>query len=335
MNQDLDLSSREEAAYWCSLLAEGPLDNSDREAFESWLEENSEHRAYFEQAVSMWVALPLPVDDSELFPQPAEPWQQTTLRMRAPQRHFVLTAICVLVVVMASGAGVHWLTAPKTFTSDIGRTETIALGDGTKVMLDANSQVRVKITGGERRVWLDKGRAQFQVSHDAHRPFSVVANGHAVVALGTRFTVDRIGRSLTVDLVEGRLAGFESEAGFRTADAHSRFADTANYTFVGGQRLQWRGDGGRATLSSISVDDATAWTTGRLVFVDAPLRDAIETVNRYTSKPLEVEDGVRSDLRVSGIYRAGDINAFLLGVSTTTRLKAKNVGGVWILQNPE
>lgn len=335
MTQDLDLSPREEAAYWCSLLAEGPLDDSDREAFESWLEESPDHRSFFDQAASMWVALPLPVDDSELFPQQAEPWQQTTPRMRVPQRHFLLTAICVLAAVMAGGAGVHWLIAPKVYTSAIGHTETIALSDGSKVLLDANSQVRVKITGGERRIWLDKGRAQFQVSHDAHRPFSVVADDHAVVALGTQFTVDRVGRSLTVDLVEGRLAGFESEVGFRSAFAQSRLAGAANYTFVAGQRLQWRGDKGRATLSSISADDATAWTTGRLVFVDAPLSDAIETVNRYTSKPLQVGDDVRSDLRVSGIYRAGDVNAFLLGVSTTTHLKAKKEAGVWILKTSE
>jgi transmembrane sensor len=242
--------------------------------------------------------------------------------------------VCVLAVVLAGGAGVHWVTSPKVYISHPGETETIALSDGSKILLDADSRIRVKLTGKGRRIWLDKGRAQFEVSHDARRPFSVVADGHAVVALGTQFTVDRVGRSVTVDLVEGRLAGFDAEAGFRAA-AQERLAATANYTLVGGQRLQWRGNGEEATLASISVDDATAWTTGRLVFVDAPLRDAIETVNRYTANRLQIEDSVPGDVRVSGIYRAGDVNAFLLGVSTTTHLKTRRKAGVWIVQNPE
>lgn len=282
----------------------------------------------------MWGALPLPVDDIESS-QLVEPWQKKSQRTQAPKRRFIVAMVCVLAVAVAGGSGLSWLTSPKVYTSHLGKTETIALSDGSKILLDADSQVRVKLTGGERRVWLDRGRAQFEVSHDARRPFSVVADGHAVVALGTRFTVDKVGRSLTVDLVEGRLVGFDTEAGYRSAANHKRLADAANYTFVAGHRLQWSGNGNGATLASISADDAMAWTTGRLVFVDAPLRDAIETVNRYTAKPLEVDDGVRGDLRVSGIYRAGDVNAFLLGVSTTTHLKAKRQNGVWILQTPE
>lgn len=247
----------------------------------------------------------------------------------------MLTMVCVLAVVIAGGSGVHWLTSPKVYISHRGQTETIALSDGSKVLLDADSEISVRYTGRKRMIWLDKGRAQFEVSHDARRPFSVVAGGHAVVALGTQFTVERVGSTLTVDLVEGRLAGFDSAAGYQAAAAQARLADLANYTFVGGHRLQWRRGDQRATIASISADDATAWTTGRLVFVDTPLRDAVETVNRYTAKPLAVEDGIRGDVRVSGIYRAGDVDAFLLGVSTTTHLEARRQNGVWILKTPE
>ena len=335
MTQDADMSPREEAALWCSLLADGPLEEVDREAFENWLQESAEHSKLFDQAASLWGALPLSAEGSEQLTSRSETWQKAVPHKPGARRGYALAMLCIGTVAIIGGSGIFWITSPKVFTSQVGHSQTIALSDGSTVLLDADSRLRVKLTGRERRLWLDKGRAQFRVSHDGRRPFSVVADGHAVVALGTQFTVERIGHRLTVDLVEGQLAGFDSEAAFRAVRSSAGLADAANYRFVGGYRLQWRGDGARASLSTISQDDAVAWTKGRLIFIDEPLRDAVETVNRYTRKSLKIENGVGSDLRVSGIYRAGDINAFLLGVSTTTRLKAKKSPDGWLLQTPE
>ena len=59
-----------------------------------------------------------------------------------------------------------------------GGEYTIMLADGTKVWVNAATEIRypVKFVGKERRVWLE-GEAYFEVTKDATRPFIVEANG--------------------------------------------------------------------------------------------------------------------------------------------------------------
>src|SRR6185437_1306026 len=77
----------------------------------------------------------------------------------------------------------------RSYTTAIGSRELIRLADGSEIELNTDSVLRTRITREERRVWLDKGEAYFNIRHDAARPFVVMAGTHRVTDLGTKFFV--------------------------------------------------------------------------------------------------------------------------------------------------
>ena len=84
-----------------------------------------------------------------------------------------------------------------------GAVRTLALDDGTLTSLDVDSEVTVKMTAQARAVDLVKGRVFFDVAHDAQRPFSVAVGDSRIVALGTRFQVQRKNHLVIVTLEAG------------------------------------------------------------------------------------------------------------------------------------
>ena len=86
----------------------------------------------------------------------------------------------------------------NTITTPKGRTYRVVLSDGTKIWLNAESNLRYPASfGGTRNVELE-GEAFFDVSHSAARPFTVtVSNGMQVRVLGTMFNVHAYGQEPT------------------------------------------------------------------------------------------------------------------------------------------
>lgn len=48
-----------------------------------------------------------------------------------------------------------------------------------------------------------------------------------------------------------------------------------------------------------------SWTSGRLIFRDTPLRDAVEEINRYGDRRIVLADAAIGALPVSGVFFTG------------------------------
>ena len=62
------------------------------------------------------------------------------------------------------------------------------------------------------------------------------------------------------------------------------------------------------------IEAATGWTQGRIVLRSVPLGQAVAEVNRYSRQKLELEPGPIGAAQVSGVFDAGDTEAFLAAV---------------------
>src|SRR5690606_4745410 len=92
---------------------------------------------------------------------------------------------------------------PVTFTTAAREQGNVTLADGSKVRIDVSTSLAVQITHEERSIELKQGRALFEVAGDPLRPFSVQVGAGRIVALGTRFQVQREGERVVVTLAEG------------------------------------------------------------------------------------------------------------------------------------
>ena len=195
-------------------------------------------------------------------------------------------------VVLVAGGALVWRSASESratepatasapeqsaYATGVGTLDSLTLPDGSRVLLGPGSVLTVSaFAGGSREVTLD-GEARFSVVHDAAHPFVVHAGSASIRDVGTVFTVhsDR-GHMVRVAVVEGTVA-------VRTS------SDSAESTLHAGDRATIE-VGGRihAERAALSGDDL-AWTTGQLVFRDAPVSQIAADLRRWFGIELRVD----------------------------------------------
>ena len=195
----------ETAADWFALRRSGPLATDAAQAFEAWLAADPEHRAAYDNLEHYWQAAAAVREDPQVLAMRDAADRRWRIRRAVVMGGAMAASIAVLVFAAV------WLWSPvlisgrQNFHTAVGQTQTVMLPDGSAVTLDTDTVMRVHLTGAERRINLEKGRAYFRVAHDASRPFRVVAAGRTVTALGTVFEVRADPRRFEVTLVEGRV----------------------------------------------------------------------------------------------------------------------------------
>lgn len=249
-------------------------------------------------------------------------------RGRLPARAALAASILI-----AIAAGLTWLYSRQgIYATDLGERRVLTLEDGSVVTLDARSRIRVDYEQNERLLELEQGQARFDVAKNPTRPFRVRARDQTVIALGTQFNVEIVADNVLVTMIEGHVAvtgmlnteRVEAEpmpppATF-TQPSGSRLEDSAfslppsTLELRAGEGLRVRADGQAVVLSKIDIGRATAWQSGKMFFDNEPLASAAERVNRYSRLQIEVDHSV-ANVSISGVFNAGDSNAFIEAVS--------------------
>lgn len=232
-------------------------------------------------------------------------WRRTDGRGRT-------TALLFAGVVAAVGLAAVLLAPPArqgdTYHTGVGQQISVRLADGSSVHLDTDSQVRVRYEATRRLVTLERGQAFFDVVHDAARPFTVDAGQAQIRDLGTRFDVRRAAQGVDVTLAEGSV---------QVVPTHKA---SSGWTLTPGQQVRVDGDAARDAPHTVDMQAATAWTTGRLIFRDQPLGQAVAEVNRYSHKKIVLTSTTLADVRVNGAFDVGDVRGFVAAVSDSLNL---------------
>jgi len=201
----------ERAAAWAVRLAEGPLSPGQQREFEAWLDADPAHDVALREIMGAWDAVDHYAASAEMVElrEAALASARRSMRRRtgpAPRLRliFAIAAAVVLFVAAAGGGAWLWLT-PKTFQTGVGERRVVALSDGSKLSLDADTIVKVAYTRETRKLWLERGRARFEVARNPLRPFSVTAADEVVVATGTAFSVELLQKQVHVVLYEGHV----------------------------------------------------------------------------------------------------------------------------------
>lgn len=230
-----------------------------------------------------------------------------------------LAAVAVLAV-----AGVSTLRAPTTRPAPaerVSRLETgraahqgVDLVDGSRVEIGGRTALSVRYTAQTRLIVADRGEMFFRVAHNRERPFVVEAGPVTVTAVGTAFSVEREGDSVSVGVSEGIVEVRVSPV--LKADARGGSVEVKPMVLrvSSGQRIRF--DRGELTQSAekVDLDLASSWEQGRLEFKDEPLRLVVARINRYSSRQISITDPSIEDLRVTGAVYSDRIDSWLTGL---------------------
>lgn len=295
----------EAAALLVARRAEG-LTGQEESLLDQWLAADAAHVGALERAQGTWDIFDEAEGDEILAAMRAHAIDAAPPRRIGWPRAAVAAAAAVLLVLVStlllmpgrgSGPGGPEI-ATIDYVSKPGEVRTIKLADDSTMTLDADSKASARFGRRERLVELERGRAFFDVTHDASRPFTVAAATRRVVALGTSFEVALGEDRLTVTLIEGRVAVEPRKPGGRTV------------MLAPGQ--QFIEAGGAANVRTLEPEGAepAAWRSGLLDLDDRPLSEAVAMVNRTSRERIIIRDPAVGAMRISGQFRAGDAERF-------------------------
>src|SRR3546814_13385788 len=117
----------------------------------------------------------------------------------------LLASVAMLVVIVACGIGAYTWNAQRgdVYRTVSGERRLITLEDGSKISLDARSEVRLRSSKDARRLELLGGQARFDVAHDSRRPVSVPAPDQLVNATGPPCHSAMVGSPVPVHPIPG------------------------------------------------------------------------------------------------------------------------------------
>lgn len=208
---------------------------------------------------------------------------------------------------------VTWILWPPgaSYSTPVGGLKSVNMRDGSTVILNTDTVLRVVLTKSERLILLKRGEAFFKVAKDPERPFVVQVDKREVMAVGTQFSVRREGSSLEVIVTEGTVRLEPSNAVVPHVNAWRDRVLPGELLPAG--TVARIGEAGVLIQKETPTEAAArlSWRQGMLVFRDVTLDYAIAEFNRYNIRQVAIAHPSLGALKIAGRFRADDVDAFV------------------------
>lgn len=319
---------RERAAKWWIKLRAAEPSARDVDAWLDWRGRDPRNAEAFERARDF--AGRLEATDPQALAGLVAEFGRPTKRSRSRWWHWPTVRVAVSAMALATVAVVAYRQlshvtsvnpAPLQFQTPVAVNRDLALPDGSRVVLGADSELTALFTAKARHVDLHDGEAYFKVKHEAQRPFYVRAGDITVRDIGTAFNVQKTGARVTVTVAQGRVRVSETGAGAPGDDTG------ANSVEIGaGQQVLYVP--GAAGLRVARADPAgvLGWREQRLEFVSSPLSSVIANINRYAKRPLRIGDPAIGRLIFTGTVDVQHLDHWLAALPTVFPVRVDSRG---------
>lgn len=336
-----------EAAAWLARRDAPDWSASDAAQLERWIQASFRHRVAYLRLESVWKktgrlkALGAGCASGEIPPpgqwnrspfagspdvtkatlaghHSVDRWQRP---VHSPQRPMLAAG-----ALSAALACAIWYLVPhgSKYQTPVGAVETVAINDGSRVILNTDTEIRVALSESERRIQLDRGEAYFDVAKDVRRPFVVRAGTVSVTAVGTQFSVRREGPDTLVVVTEGVVRVQGNGIG-SSSEPQAVTAGQIAHVSAAGVLIQ--------DESTPRAEEQLSWRTGVLVFRDTRLEDAIAEFNRYNARKIVIADPALKDFRVAGSFKATSTGTFVHLLEQGFPLRVEERDGALILRS--
>lgn len=310
----------QEAADWLTRLQRPEAGEADWLAFDTWLSEPGAQAAY--DAV-------LAVDE-EIFQRGAavrgalaEPRRVAAKRPLSIDWRWLgglgtVAAAAAVALVLAPWG--ELLPAPdKLYATAKGESRSVQLSDGSRIDLNTNSHLSVRLEEDARRVTVHDGQALFDVARDPDRPFLITAGEDTVRVIGTKFDLRRRDGQLSVAVVKGLV-----EVSIDGTDKAIQIRP--------GQMLEHVEGGKDVVVRAVSAEDQLGWRSGRLVYRDQTLGRIVSDLNQYFERPLRLEGEDIASLKFSGVLIVDGQDAMVRRLSSLLPISATSTDDSIVLR---
>lgn len=199
-------------------------------------------------------------------------------------------------------------TVVKEYTitsTDLGELKILTLSDGSKITLNANSQLRFpsQSQNGDMEVWL-KGEAYFQVNRlegDQERTFKVHLDNGEVSVLGTTFNVNAYSDKTEVYLEEGSVK----------VDLIDQEQVLDTYLMKPGELSVWSPSSQKISTENANGEIYVSWTESKLVFDRSSLEEISKRLGHIYNVEFVFEQDQYKHLLISGSLPNNNLSVFI------------------------
>lgn len=281
----------------------GKASEEEKQYWERWKTSNPEKEAEFERAQLFLLNLkgeesPIGLEDInrswDSFKQKIKQEEATHLTLKRSdskifhlQNFYRYAAVITLCLV----AGILIYTTSKigkddsflTYETAYGETREIALQDGTIVILNANSSM--KVPSGKsfnRTVIMESGEAFFKVQSTLDKERFQVQTAQAIIeVLGTEFNVNLRRSDFQIMLKEGRV---------------SLINDQGNTISMRPGESAVLSPEGKFVIEQVEVHKIAAWLEGKVVFDKTPLVEVAQFIEDQYNMKVELAPELSSQM---------------------------------------
>ncbi|WP_166690889.1 FecR family protein [Fibrivirga algicola] len=311
------------------LFFEGRATALQRKLIEDWLKDPANEELYYASLEAWERQHPqLPDDTTEAetrfftYLRKQKPAEKPTLSpafnpviVRSFWRNGLLAASVFLALLAGLGILFQDTIRYQHYTTDFGETRSLQLTDGSRVTLNANSELKVPrwLYGqADREVWLT-GEAEFMVTHTVdHRRFVVRTRSDlSVDVLGTVFSVYDRGTKAAVSLLKGKV-----NVRYGAANAKQQVI-----TLKPGNQITLNEGGHLALTPRVDPQVVSAWKNHQFVFDNSTLTEVLQLVQENYGVTVRLSDARFGQKRVSGTFTAQSATELLSVLAEIYSLK--------------
>jgi transmembrane sensor len=313
----------DEAAAWFARLQNSAAPADDQRAFEVWIEADPARAVAYARVEATWERAERLTAIGHTSQKMARQADRQWMSRRAA------AAALVTMGAVGVGVGIFARARGQRYTTAVGQRRTTSLSDGSRVMLNTDSEVTVAYRHDRRDLRLMRGEALFDVAKDSSRPFIVAAGDATVRAVGTQFNVRLKDRVAEVTVIEGVVSIGDKESVERVGAQ----VPEASHLRAGGGAVIAPGAMARLDLDADAVSTRLAWRQGMIELRGETLEQAVTEFNRYSARKLVIGDPKIASIRVGGEFGTDESEKFVeaLKVGFNVRSVPGNGGDIYLM----
>jgi len=210
----------------------------------------------------------------------------------------------------------------RTFTTAVGKRDSLRLADGGRVILGPASQLIVAANYGQRVREVElHGEAYFDVVHDTTHPFVVHAGAATIRDIGTTFAArNDSGAPVQVVVTTGSVA--------------LRSGSDSGAVLAAGDVGVVRADGRVSAQHEASTSPYLAWMRDSLVFREAPIAEVSGDLRRWYGIVLRVDDSSLARRHLTMTFAGDPLDRVLRVIGLELGADVEHRGDSAIIRRP-
>ncbi len=322
----------------------GKASTEEKVRWDSWVQQDEEHEAIARKAEKLldkgFVDLQSGDAEAELkrlkrriqLPRYSKPFLTGKKQQKKMAWAMLATAASILFVVgltawlvLSQNDGTNPSQADsivyQTVTTNYGERTSISYSDGSRIVLNANSTLRLPENVAAQRsieVWL-QGEGYFNIDRKPEsnpREFIVHTPTGKITVLGTRFAVSTIGEGTRVALAEGRV---------RLTGRDTLELGTLAYEMAPGELATLSPRYAEILVTQVNPDVYTSWASDSLILDRTPLSELVRRIEDTYGVKVEVDNRDLLKEKLTGKLRNVGLDVLLKGLAKTLGVEIERI----------